>query len=177
MSPETTDAIVRWTARGAVACYLLRVVIDLQLPGREKRLGLMRAARNIWTWGCVLFLIHFLSAFALVHHFDHGDAYAHTARRTAEVVGLHWGGGIYVNHAFMIFWICDVLRWWKLGADAGYQPDRYFWSVHGFFAFMFVNATIVFGPPHWLWISAFILVLLGIVAFAGKRPADSAPIS
>lgn len=173
ITPETADLIVRWTARGAVLCYLLRVVIDLRLSWQMNRERIISQGRVIWTLGCILFLIHFGSAFALVHHFDHAHAYSHTARRTAEVVGLNWGGGIYVNHAFMIFWVFDTVRWWLRGTEAAYRPDWYFWTMHGVFAFMFLNATVVFGPPHWIWISCLVAILLGLAAFAGNRPADS----
>ena len=32
-------------------------------------------------------------------------------------------------------------------------PAAAYWIVHAIFAFMFFNATVVFGPPFWKWIA------------------------
>ena len=37
-----------------------------------------------------------------------------SARQTAEVFGLDWGGGLYVNYAFTAAWVADV-AWRKPG--------------------------------------------------------------
>lgn len=109
--------------------------------------------------------VHTAAAFHFAHGWSHAAAYDHTAMRTAEVVGLNWGGGIWFNEAALIFWGVDVLLLWMF-ADAPPKNRVYLlraWhvGVHSFLAMMFVSATVVFGPAHW-WIAA--AVFLGIVA-------------
>jgi len=160
MSSETTDILVRWTARIMVACYLLRCRSDY----RAAKAGNIEAnaitARWLWTAGCALFLVHILSAFAFVHDFSHSAAYEHTAERTAAVIGVRWGGGIYFNHAFALFWLVDVILWWSKGTHWAYRSKVWYWFVQAIFAFMFINATLIFGPAHWIWIS---VLLCGVV--------------
>ena len=60
------------------------------------------AARLAWTVACVGLLAHVAFAFHFYHGWSHGAAYRDTARQTDEVVGLNWGGGLYVNYALLI---------------------------------------------------------------------------
>ena len=168
MTPELADALVRWTARGAAFGYLIRVWIDLYCDPASSNHS-QKTARTIWTIGCVLFLTHIWSAFAYVHQFSHAHAYAHTAERTAEVVGIPWGGGIYVNHAFLLFWVFDVIRWWVKGPSSAYRSNAYFWTVHSIFAFMFLNATVVFGPSHWIWVAVTTAIFFAVTTFTIRQ--------
>jgi hypothetical protein len=65
------------------------------------------------------------------------------ARQTAELFGVRWGGGLYVNYVFTAIWAADVAWvWWD---EAGYRK-RAKWvsaAVHGFLAFMFFNGAVV----------------------------------
>ncbi|MBL8848547.1 MAG: hypothetical protein JNG89_02645, partial [Planctomycetaceae bacterium] len=113
--------LIAWTARGAMACWVATF-----LQG-ERRSGRMpRRAEVLWSAaGWLLLAAHVLCAFHFQHHWSHAEAYAHTARRTAETVGWNWGGGLYVNYAAIALWGADVLvglracrqqhpvpRWW-----------------------------------------------------------------
>ncbi|MEW4487662.1 hypothetical protein AB1L42_06245 [Thalassoglobus sp. JC818] len=169
MTEDAALVVVHWTARLMVVCYLLRVMIDLRSGSLAPDHNSQSRARVLWTIGCVLFLTHLSFAFAFIHHFDHAHAYQHTAERTAKVIGVEWGGGIYVNHAFAIFWIYDVLRWWTRGVESARIPRSYFWTVHGVFAFMILNATVVFGPHYWIWISLPVAALLTAAYVFRKR--------
>ena len=153
MSPAIGEQIVAWTARAAVACYVARVAIDASFAAGPRKDRFVRVA---WTAGCVAFLLHVAAAFHFVHAWSHRDAWMHTARRTAAVTGLDWGGGLWFNDAFAAAWVVDALRMWLV--DRPEQPGWWFWTVHAFFAFMMVNATIVFGPTTWRWLGPVVIV-------------------
>lgn len=150
MSPELADLIVRWLARLVVACYAMRCWVDFRISRKRSWFASRALARWIWTIGCILFVFHVGTALAWVHHYDHAAAYEHTAERTFDVIGVRWGGGIYVNHLFLLFWVFDSLLWWRAGVDGPYRLNIYYWFVQAVFAFMFLNATVVFGPSHWI---------------------------
>jgi hypothetical protein len=108
-------------------------------------------ARWAWTFGCVSLLLHIACAFHFFHDWDHQQAFAATARQTEEVVGLDWGGGLYVNYAFVLVWVADLVWWWAC-------PERYEarsavieWIVQGFLFFVAFNATVVFGVGAIRW--------------------------
>ena len=131
--------MTRWTIRISLALYVAALAAR---PGSRSR-------RICWTLGCLFFLAHAAAAFHFYHGWSHAAAYAHTAQRTAEVVGIHWGGGLWWNYAFGVVWLADVLwprrhpRWMAI-------------AVHAFLAFMAFNATVVFetGAIRWLGLAA-----------------------
>ena len=99
------EFLTHWTARTALALYVLGLVVRLMAAGRRPWPNL---ARLCWSAGCLAFLLHVVSAFHFSHHWSHRAAYEATARQTAEVVGLDWGGGLYANYAFAALWAADV---------------------------------------------------------------------
>jgi hypothetical protein len=136
------EILTRWTVRVALALYVLSLALRVTATGRCHRLDL---ARLLWTAGCLAFLLHTACAFQFYHHWSHRAAYEATARRTAEVVGLDWGGGLYANYGFAALWAADACWWW-------FGPKRYLarprgleWALQGFLGFMAFNATVVFG--------------------------------
>lgn len=161
------ETLIRWSIRLAVACYLARVFMDLRFWRRCGWGDHGRKTRWFWTLGCALYVIHVACAFGFRHHWSHASAYNHTAEQTAAVTGIHWGGGLYFNYAFTAFWLADTIAWWKRGIDFPYRSSRYFWTLHGVFAFMVLNATVVFGPPFWKW--AGILVAFLLIFFVRHR--------
>jgi hypothetical protein len=130
-----------------------------------------RAARLAWTAACVFYLAHVAAAFQFQHHWSHAAAYAATARQTAEVFGIDWGGGLYFNYIFTMVWVVDATWWWRAGIER-YRARRP-WiarAVQWFFAFMFFNATVVFGSPPIRWFGlASILVLLTLLASRSRQ--------
>ena len=164
LNPYLGEALTRWTVRLAVACYLIRVVLDVVHARRTGGVGIARQARWSWTVGCALYLLHVVCAFGFYHQWSHEAAYRHTARQTAEVIGIAWGGGLYFNYAFTLLWILDLAAWWLRDLDSPYRSSPYFWTLHGVFAFMMFNATVVFGPPFWRWLAGIIALLLMVIA-------------
>lgn len=155
------DLLIRWTARLFVACYVARILIDARC--RQDGQSAERA-RWIWTIGCAVYVAHVLLAFQQVHHWSHQHAYDQVLLRTREMTGLASGIGLYVNYAFGILWVADVLAWWWWPR----WPDQRicYWTVQGIFAFLMIQSTIVFGP--WFWTPIGLLILWALIAFRGN---------
>lgn len=133
----------------ALVCYFVAAIIFLLASDRPAH---WRAARAIWTLGWLLYLAHVAAAFHFYHHWSHRHAWLETARRTGELFGWAWGGGLYFNYAFTLAWTADVLWQWLSPASHRRRPRWLSLAWHGFFLFMVVNAAIVFetGPIRWL---------------------------
>ena len=87
-----------------------------------------------------------------------------TARQTAAVYGINWGGGVYVNYFFVAAWLIEAW-WWRA------YPSLYFgrrraitWALRAFYFVIIVNAAVVFasvprralgvvlvGALVWIW--------------------------
>src|SRR5262249_20308340 len=134
------EALTRWSVRVALALYAAGLVGLL--------LGKGRAARWAWTAGCLAFLAHVACAFHYFHGWSQPSAFVETARRTAELFGLRWGGGLYLNYLFTLLWPADVAWWWLDPAGHARRPRWLSVALHAFFAFLAFNATVVFetGP-------------------------------
>lgn len=144
---DTGELLTRATIWAALGCCTLSAAsgwVALELPPWQS------VARCAWTAGCVAYLAHVISAFNYYHDWSHPAAYRETARRTAEIFGWNWGGGLFVNYAFTIAWITDVIWWWK---PESYQrrPRFLVTTWHAFFLLMVFSATVVFerGLVRW----------------------------
>jgi len=106
-----------------------------------------------WAWpisiaGAILCAAHILIAFGHHHHWSHNLAIEETARQTAAVYGVAWGGGVYVNYVFVAAWLVD-LWWWRS------RPLEYFarrpeivWGLRAFFFIIIFNAAVVFSAAR-----------------------------
>ena len=152
------ELLTRITIWVAVAGYAAGAAAFALARGRG---GWDGAARLAWTVACAALLAHVACAFHFYHGWDHGAAYLDTARQTNEVVGLDWGGGLYINYALIAGWVLDVTWWWLGGLDS-YR--RRWWPLtaawHGFLLFIFFNATVVFKSGLTRW--AGLVVCLGL---------------
>lgn len=106
-------------------------------------------------------LAHVSAAFHYVHHWSHTTASLATARDTAAVTGLDWGGGLYLNYLFVLIWLADTGWWCRDPVLYQRRPAAIEWGVQGFLGFIVFNATVVFkaGPVRWAGIAASLLVL------------------
>jgi len=129
-----------------------------------------RGARIFWTAACACYLAHVIAAFQFRHHWSHLAALQETARQTQEVFGVNSGVGLYFNYAFTLVWIADVVWWWRAGLD-GYRarPRSITVAIQLFFAFMFFNATVVFGSPFMRWFGIASVLILAVVAASRLR--------
>src|SRR5215510_376107 len=96
-----------WATLGG---YFVGVVLLLI---SRKRSGLTSVARWSWTIACACLCVHAICAYHFYHHWSQDSAYRETARQTADVVGLGWGGGLYFNYALIGGWLMDVALWWR----------------------------------------------------------------
>jgi len=144
------EPIALWTIRCSIACYL--VAVSLQIRHRSP----IRLCRLAWTAGAVLCVVHVITAMAGFHDFSHAESVRHTAEVTRRVVGVNWGGGVYVNYFFTLLWCVDAIQQWR-------RPQRCtpIW-IHVFMAFIVFNATFVFGPIWWRYTTVPIVLMLAV---------------
>ena len=74
-----------------------------------------------------------------------------------------------MNYLFIGVWMGDVMAWWWMG-DAYPERRQIYWTVQAVFAFMMVNATVVFGPPFWRWVALAIAAGLLLIRIVCRRP-------
>lgn len=155
---DSGEILTRWTARAAMAIFFLGLISRIT-KNREN------STVNRWTWstGCFVYLLHVVCAFQFVHHWSNSAAYRATSERTAAMVGLEWGGGLYVNYAFTLVWIGDVCWWWFSRDSYQNRAPILEWTILGFLVFIAFNASVIFaeGATRWVGAGACIL-LLGI---------------
>ena len=168
---ELGELLTRWTVRAALALYVVALILRATSPRRRSTWS-----RLAWTLGCLAFLLHVLCALHFVHHWSHEAAYEETARRTAEVVGFAWGGGLFANYLFTLLWMADVCWWWWDAAGYLLRPRVVEWVVQGFLGFMAFNATVVFGVGAIRWAGlAGALLLAAAWGYAARRDRLAAP--
>lgn len=127
-----------------------------------------RLARCLWTLGLAALAVHLALAFWLAHGWSHADAVEHVR----EVGGS--GAGIAVNYLFALVWAGDVIWWWAAPAGHARRPRWVGALLHGFLAFVVVNATVVFGPPERRVAYALALGLVAAPALIGSgRPGGT----
>ena len=157
---ETGEFLTRATIWVAIVAYAVGSVVFALARGRSRWDS---AARVLWTIAVLSLVGHFICAYQFYHHWSHESAYIDTARQTDEVVGLNWGGGLFINYAFLIIWAIDVAWWWLRGLSS-YRTRP--WPVvaawHGFMIFILFNAMVVFkdGPTRWVGLVICVVLLL-----------------
>ena len=121
-------------------------------------------AARCWAVGAGAMWGHILLAMGGRHGWSHAAAVAETARQTAAVTGLNWGGGVWVNYLFAAVWTGESAR--RLG---GGGPGRAETAAGLFLGFVAVNGAAVFadGPTRWCGVAA--CGLLAATWTAGPR--------
>jgi hypothetical protein len=114
----------------------------------------------VWSAAFALMLIHVAAAFHFAHDWSHQAAYDETARQTAEVFGLNWGGGVFANYALLIVWAAEVVNWWR-GRLSG--------AAQAFLAFMWCNGAVVFGHGWIRWFGVVIFLMLGATLWMSRK--------
>jgi hypothetical protein len=140
---------------------------------RSAHRGTKAAGRTEWTAGALAALGHAAAAFHLRHGWSHSAALAETARQTAAVTGLDWGGGIYVNYLSLAVWTADAGWWWLNPETFGRRPKALDRVVRTFPLFMFVNGAVVFGQGP-IRVAGTAAVLAVIAAWYRGRGAQRA---
>jgi hypothetical protein len=168
------ELLIKLTVWVALAGYFAGAASYALSRGRR---GWDASARLAWTAGCAALLAHAACAFHFSHGWSHGAAYGDTARQTSEVVGLDWGGGLYVNYALMALWVADVGWWWGRGLGV-YR--RRCWQCtaawHAFLLFIVFNATVVFKDGFVRWAGLGLCLALGLAwVKAARGNVEDAP--
>ena len=131
----TGKALTIWAARTAALLYVCWILLLFRRQNTSSRI--------VSTLALAAYLLHVWCAFEYLYQWSHTVAYRETARQTAELFGVSWGGGLYLNYLFTAVWIADCAwvwlspHWWRSRAP---------WvatALHVFLAFMWVNATLV----------------------------------
>ena len=128
--------------------------------------GRPSAAFRLSLTGLILFVAHALLAFGTHYEWSHATGYAATAAQTAELPGLNWGGGLYVNYLFGLVWLGELV-WGRRNPESyAHRSPSVEWTVRGFFLSMILNGAVVFvpGPQRWLGVA-----LVGVLCWAWWR--------
>jgi hypothetical protein len=102
----------------------------------------------VWLLGALVCATHIAIALSWRYGWNHDLAIRATARQTAAVYGIEWGGGVYLNYLFVAIWMIEGL-WWAL-RPAAYplRPQSLKWATRLFYLVIIVNAAVVFaGGP------------------------------
>lgn len=154
---STGELMTRLPVWVTLTAYFAGAVL-ITLSRRKPQLE--RPARWVWTIAVISLLIHVGCAYHFYHGWSQESAYQETARQTALVTGLQWGGGLYINYFLIGFWIIDVGLWWR-GLEQ-YRRRSATLSViwQAFLIFVIFNATVVFKTGALRFIG---LILCGIL--------------
>jgi hypothetical protein len=132
-----------------------------------------RWAWAVWSSGAALCVAHTLLVFASRYGWDHDRAVRVTAAQTAAVFGLEWGGGLYVNYAFMAAWIGEAI-WWRW-QPAGYLSRPLYLTaiLRAFYLLVLLNATVIFAAPGRRPLGALLMAVL-VLSWTRSRTRSAA---
>ncbi len=162
------EILTRATIWISIAAYTVGAVTFALSRQRTKWDSLARAA---WTIGCAALIAHVAFAYHHFYGWSQTAAYHDTARQTAEMFGMNWGGGLYINYLVLAAWILDVAWWWR-GLDAyRRRPTLIVVVWNAVLIFIIFNGTVVFGTGYVRWLG-FLVCLAVCLAwwFGAAKP-------
>ena len=154
------EFLTRSTIWISIAFYTIGCVI---FAFGRRRPKLDNWTRVAFTIAIAALIAHYISAFHFYHHWSHEAAFIETARQTAEVFKVNWGGGIFINYSLLMLWIADVGLWWMAG-ESSYRR-RPLWILltwHGFLVFILFNATVVFKNGITRWVGLLVCAIVSL---------------
>lgn len=155
-----------WTARVCAGFYLAALTVTLGTERRSKCGA--HLWRILWSLAFASLAIHVACAFEFEHDWSHGAAFRHTAAQTESVTGINWGGGLYFNYLFLLWWGLDVATCWFDPVRVVHRGSRFRRTSDALCAFMMLNATVVFGPDWWKWVALIVLPAFAVLWWSGK---------
>jgi hypothetical protein len=171
------EFLTRGTIWISILSYALGCVV-FAMASRQNDLD--RWVRLAWTVGCAALVLHFICAFQFYHSWSHESAYVDTARQTAEVVKINWGGGLFINYAVASLWFADVAWWWLSGVTS-YRRRPWVITLiwHSFLIFIIFNATVVFkdGITRWIGLLVSMTLCLSWILISRQRSLSTAHLS
>ena len=117
--------------------------------------------------GAVLCVVHMLIAMQVFHAWDHRAAVAATAIQTAQIYGVNWGGGVYVNYVFAGVWTADALQRVISPASFARRSRALVWTLRAFYFLIIVNGAVIFATPGRRWMGVGVIGALLLVWFTG----------
>ncbi|WP_395737600.1 hypothetical protein [Prosthecobacter sp.] len=157
-----TAFLIHATAGAAFLAYAAALTQRLTKNGDH-------AGRPWWTAACLLLMVHVACAFQFVHHWSHRAAFKATAQQTAAVTGFDSGSGVWVNYAVLSMWLLDVGWWWLAPARHSSRSRSLERLLQGFLAFVWFNATVVFGHGITRWLGALAFLWLILLKWRRQR--------
>jgi len=129
--------------------WTIWIALVLFAAGEAGKRTLAGGRAASWAWpasaiGAAIAVAHVVIAMGARHGWSHDAAVAATARQTSAVYGLDWGGGVFVNYAFVVLWIVELWKWRRAPERSVSLPDALTWLARAFFFVVIVNAGIVF---------------------------------
>ena len=130
--------------------WTIWIALILFATGEAGKRGLHRGGPPApWAWpvsaaGAAIAIIHIVIAMGARHGWSHDAAWAATARQTASVYGLAWGGGVLVNYAFVAAWLFELWSWRRSPERYGHRSALVTWPIRLFFLVIVFNAAVVF---------------------------------
>jgi hypothetical protein len=136
-------------------------------------LGRRTGRQPRWAWlasaaGALTLAVHMLIAMGGHHGWSHEAAVAETRLLTERVYGVAWGGGVYVNYAFLGVWLVMLSRWRASGAKA--LPAWLTWTWRTAVLIVVSNAAIVFAAPSRQAAGALVTAGLVVSWWLSARP-------
>jgi hypothetical protein len=160
------EILTKGTIWASIVAYLVGVIFfarSVRQAGKEVPWEVV--ARVAYTLACASLLAHVALAFAVYHGWSHAAAYLDTARQTDAVVGIKWGGGLYINYVVLVCWTVDVLWWWRTGLESYRRRSPVLVATwHAFLIFIIFNATVVFGHGATRWLRLAVCVFWALAA-------------
>jgi hypothetical protein len=142
---DFAELLMRGTISAGVAAYAAAEYLWFR-----RRQEAFRQRALLWTTGAALCILHSALAFHARHNWSHDAAVRQTASQTAAVTGINWGGGIFVNYAFLTLWAADVFWMWVAPGSYLRRPPIVNRAISAFFLFIVFNGAVVFaqGPAR-----------------------------
>lgn len=139
------ELLMRVTISASVAAYA-----GAEYLWYRRRRDAFRLRAVLWTAAAALCILHSALAFHVRHGWSHEAAVRQTAAQTAAVTGLDWGGGVFVNYAFLALWAADVAWLWTSPASYLRRTAVMNALASAFFLFVIFNGAVVFaaGPAR-----------------------------
>ena len=100
--------------------------------------------RIVFIAGLLFCLVHIAIAMGSVHGWSHAAAMAATAAQTKATFGLDYGGGVFVNYAFVLAWGLDAAFWYPSTESASRVAGTLRWLLRIFYAIVLLNAAVIF---------------------------------
>lgn len=137
--------LIRLTIWLAVAAWLLRVFVE-----SSSRTFVARDRVIRWSWliGALACITHVIIAMGVGHCWSLANAMRHTAMETRRVFGVELPWSVFVNFAFVAWWLVDAMREFRSRDVRSLGTLR-----HGIWLVIMLNGTVVFGPRYWAWIA------------------------